>query len=693
MRTIQQVESAECALACLAMIADYFGYRVELSHLRASIGPSLKGSSLSQIMAMAKTLCLNTRPVKAEMSELSSLRLPCMLHWNDSHFVVLKKIRRRDFEIVDPANGLKAISRAEFSDHFTGVAIEFSPRAEFKKADLREKMDYRRLFGKIIGLKRGVAQLVLMTILLEICGLISPLFSKWMFDEVLPAQDVSLFWVLTSGFLLILVTRLVIQYGRTLAIIALATQFSTQWGTNLLDKLLSIPLPYFEKRRAADINSRFSSFHVIQKQLTTGLAEIAIDGMMTVLSLAALLILDKTLASIVILATVLYGVSRAITYKYISSLKEQSIVLASQQQAHMLETIQGIFAIRIANREYWRLLHWQNLFVDEINSGVKQQKCEARVSFVNNGLSGLKDVLTLAVAILMIISNNFTVGDLVAFGTYAAVFSNRTNSLIDRFVEIKLMRIHADRIADFALLGDEETPSFPNEGGFSKLAETPTIELKNVSFRYAEGEELVLENVSFKIEPGESIAIIGKSGVGKTTLLKILLGIYQPTEGEILIDGIPLKRFGIRRFREMVSSVMQHDTLFNGSIAENISFYDEQADFEKIKNSATMASIDIEIEKMQMRYQTRVGDQGAALSGGQRQRVLLARAFYKKPKLFLLDEATSHLDIGNEAFVNESIRAVNATRIFVAHRPDTIRSADRIIDLSARAADIFPIRA
>lgn len=692
MRTIRQVENSECALACVAMVADHFGHRAELSQLRAIMGPSSRGSTLSQLMSMARELELNSRPVKAEMEDLPGIRLPCILHWDDSHFVVLKSIKRKSFEIVDPARGLRLLSYADVSDHFTGVAVEFTPRSSFKKVDLRDKVDYRRLFGAISGLKRGLAQLIALTVFLEICGLVAPLFSKWMIDSVIPSQDINLFWILTASSIFVLLVRVSTQYVRASSVILMTTQFSLQWGGNLLDKLLRIPLPYFEKRRHSDISSRFFSFNVIQKQLTTGSSEIFMDGLMSIIGVSAMLLLNRSLALLAIGATFAYGLIRVVVYPYLAKLREQSVAQSSVQQAHLLETIQGIFAVRLANREHWRLLHWQNLFNDEISSGVKQQALESKANALNSLLSGFRDLSVTAVGIFAIISNEFTIGELVAFGIYAGVFSQRAVSFIDRLIEVKMLRIHVDRIADFALIDDEEEVEPEKSLNARVSLEPPTIEFRNVYFRYAEGEDFVLNGLSFSIAAGESVAIIGKSGAGKSTLLKLLLGVYVPTHGEILINGIKISRYGIRKFRDDVAAIMQHDTLFNGSIAENISFYDEETDFDLLKQSAAKAAIDLEIEKMPMRYHTRVGDQGASLSGGQRQRVLLARAFYRSAKIFVLDEATSHLDVENEHKVNQSIKASKATRIFVAHRPETIRTADRIIDISA-GADLISLSA
>lgn len=293
-------------------------------------------------------------------------------------------------------------------------------------------------------------------------------------------------------------------------------------------------------------------------------------------------------------------------------------------------------------------------------------------------LFGIENVATVWLGARLVLDvSGFSVGMLFAFGAYKTQFVQRVAALIG--LEMGMLALHTERVADIALTSTE-----PRDAGMP-LGAAPvsgTIELKNVCFRYADSEPLLIDNVNLRVEVGESIAIVGLSGSGKTTLPKLMLGFLQPTSGSIEIDGVPLARLGLARYRSAVASVMQDDQLFAGSIAENICFFDPQPDESRIESSARMAAMHDDILAMPMQYNTLVGDMGTVFSGGQKQRILLARALYRNPRILFLDEARSHLDLVNERFVNESVRALNLTRVIVAHRKETIASADRVIKLA-----------
>ena len=274
--------------------------------------------------------------------------------------------------------------------------------------------------------------------------------------------------------------------------------------------------------------------------------------------------------------------------------------------------------------------------------------------------------------------NSLTLGMLMAFTSYAATFSGRMTALIGYGIDVKMLSLHAERVADIALEPEEETPNV--ETDLTRIS--PRIALREVSFRYAEGEPWVLKDVSLCVEAQESVAIIGPSGCGKTTLLKIILGLLPPTTGEVLIDGVPIRQIGLPAYRSLIGAVLQEDTLLAGSIAENISFFDLHLQQEKIETCTKLAALHDEICAMPMGYQTLVGDMGSSLSGGQKQRLLLARALYRQPKILVLDEATSHLDIFNEQRIVKALSELSLTRIIVAHRPETIAGAGRVIALN-----------
>jgi len=275
-----------------------------------------------------------------------------------------------------------------------------------------------------------------------------------------------------------------------------------------------------------------------------------------------------------------------------------------------------------------------------------------------------------------ILEGAFTVGMLLAFLSYQAQFIGRTTALIDRLIDLRMLRLHGERLSDIVLSAPE-----PESVVADPPRVEPSIEVRDLKFRYSESDPWILDGISFCIEAGESVAIVGASGGGKTTLMKILASLLQPTSGEILVGGEPITRIGTRAYREMLGVVMQEDQLFAGSIVDNICFFAPRPDRARIERCAQRAAIHADIVAMPMGYESLIGDMGTSLSGGQKQRVLLARALYRRPRILMLDEATSHLDVELERAVNAAVRRVGATRIIIAHRPETVRSADRILVL------------
>jgi ATP-binding cassette subfamily B protein RaxB len=370
---------------------------------------------------------------------------------------------------------------------------------------------------------------------------------------------------------------------------------------------------------------------------------------------------------------------------------EEQIVHAARQQSHFLETVRGIQSIKLFGRQEVRRSRWLNLVVDTMNRDLSTQKLGLVFRSANGLLFGSEKVAIVWVGALLVLDSAFSIGMLFAFVAYKEQFSARVSGLIDKLIELKMLQLQAERLADIVL-----TPPEEENAGSAPAAIEASLEVSDLSFRYSDTEPFVIQNCSFRIEPGESVAIVGASGGGKTTLMKLMLGLLQPTDGKIRAGGIDVQRLGLAQYRRLVGTVMQDDHLFAGSIADNISFFDASPSHEEIEHAARLASVHDEIAAMPMGYNTLIGDMGAALSGGQKQRILLARALYKKPSILFLDEATSALDIHREKAVNEAIKQLSLTRIIIAHRPETIASAGRVIVLKGgrvvqdlrRAADV-----
>jgi ATP-binding cassette subfamily B protein RaxB len=673
-----QSEAAECGLACLAMIAGYHGFPSELTELRRRLAVSLKGINLKELVSMADRMGFSARPIRLELDELRMLKTPCILHWDLNHFVVLKKATRDGIVIHDPAAGVRRLAPALVSKHFTGVALELTPVGGYEPRNAAPRVRFRSLIGRMVGLKSSLMRLFLLALAIQIFSVVGPFFMQWVVDHALVTADRDLLLTLALGFTLLLLLKTALTAMRGWMVITLGASLKVQGRSNLFSHLLGLPAAYFEARHLGDVMSRFGSQETILQAITTDVVEALLDGFFASLTLAIMFAFAPALTALVLAGTLLYGLLRWAFYTPLRQASMEGIVWSARRDSHFLETMRGIKTIKLFNGQEARRVHWLNLLVESVNRQLTTQNLRLVFKIVNSLLIGGLAILIIWLGAQRVLENQMSIGMLLAFIAYKDQFVERISNLIDKAVDLTMLRLHAERLADIALTSPE-----PHENMLeSAEPRAPVaIEVRNLRFRYGENEPWVLDGVTFRVEPGETVAIIGTSGCGKTTLLKILASLLQPTQGEILVDGEPLAQVGLARWRSMIGVVMQDDQLFAGSIADNISFFADRPDRRLIEQCARHAAVHDDIRAMPMGYNTLIGDMGTVLSGGQKQRVLIARALYRRPSLLLLDEATSNLDVMNERAVSGAIRATRVTRIIVAHRPETIRSAERVICL------------
>lgn len=677
---VLQTEAAECGLACLAMVAGAHGLDSDLPTLRQRFSLSLKGVNLLDLVRMAEELRLHARALRAEIDDLAQLALPCILHWDLNHFVVLVGVRRGVATIHDPAHGVRQLKLDQVSRHFTGIVLELQPAADFVARVERRHVSLRQLLGRVTGLKRSLAQIFALALALEVFVLLSPFLLQWVVDDVLVSADRDLLVTLGVGFGLLVLLQAATAAIRSWAVLVLSATLNLQWLANVFAHLLRLPVEWFEKRHIGDIWSRFFAVQQIQKTLTTSFIEAVLDGALVVLTLAMMLVYSLRLSAVALAAVGAYALLRWAFFRPLRNATEEALVHEAKQSSHFLESLRGVQAIKQFNAQADRQSRFTSLVVDTMNAGIAGRKLELLFTSLHRLLFGLERVAVVWIGALLVLDQRFSVGMLFAFLAYKEQFATRVSALIDKVVDLKMLRLQGERLADIVLTAPEQTEA---SGIGRRLPEMPAIELRDLRFRYSDGEPEVLAGVSLRIEPGESVAIVGPSGCGKTTLLKLILGIHAPTGGELLVGGMPLAQVGLQAWRGAVGVVMQDEPLFSGSIAENISFFDLRPDLDWVMHCARVASVHDDIDAMPMGYHTLIGDMGSSLSGGQRQRILLARALYRRPRILLLDEATSALDVDGERLVNQAVRQLALTRIIVAHRPETIASASRVIALQA----------
>jgi ATP-binding cassette subfamily B protein RaxB len=676
---VMQTEAAECGLACLAMIVGHHGQACEITELRRRLSVSLKGTSLKQLVGMAERLGFAARPLRLELDELGQLSTPSILHWDLHHFVVLAKVTGDTVVIHDPAVGVRRLPLAAVSRHFTGVALELTAVGELAPAQAPARVRLRSLVGRVIGLRRSFAQLMALALAIEVLAVVSPLFMQWVVDHALVSADRDLLLVLALGFGLLLLLRTAVTAMRGWIVIVLGASLKVQGRTNIFSHMINLPSSYFEARHLGDVVSRFCSQDAILQAITTDAVEAVLDGLLVSVTLAIMFLFAPALTWVAIAGALLYGLLRWVSYAPLRHASAEAIVWGARRDSHVLETLRGVKTIKLFNGQDIRRARWMNLLIEATNRQLTTQKLQLLVRTANALLIGALAILVVWLGANQVLDKQMSIGMLLAFIAYKDQFLGRVSNLIDRAVELTMLRLHAERLADIALTQPEARGGAAADA--EEAARPVAIEVRNLRFRYSETDPWVLDRVSFRIEPGETVAIVGASGCGKTTLLKILASLLPPTEGELLVDGQSLASLGATRWRSMIGVVMQDDQLFAGSVADNICFFADQPDQRRIEDCARLAALHDEIAAMPMGYHTLIGDMGTSLSGGQKQRVLIARALYRQPGVLLLDEATSDLDVTNEKLVNAAIRATRVTRIIVAHRPETIRSADRVINL------------
>lgn len=681
---IRQTEAAECGLACLAMMAAHFGYRTDLTTLRRQFAISLKGATLKTLIGIADEIGLASRPLKVELEALTDLTLPAILHWNLNHFVVLDRIdkgfRGTRYHVKDPAHGELTISEAELSRRFTGVALELTPSERFQRRKERAPFQLTQMWSRVIGLQSTLVQVLVLSLVMQIFAFAGPFYLQLSVDTAIPSFDRDFLMALAAGFAGMAVLSLATSTLRDVILLKLGSTLGYQLVVNLFRQLLRLPVGYFEKRHTGDVISRFDSTQPITDMLSHGLIQTVIDGVMALLTLALMFYYSAILAGISVFALLIYIVIRMAYFGSLRLANVSMITARAAESSTMIETVRGMTAIKLFAREGDRLRFWQNRRADVVNAGIKMGRMQVWFDAANNAVMALENVLFVYLAVRMTIDGTFTVGMIFAFQSYKSQFLGAAMRLVGQWVQFRMLDVHLTRIADIALTAPE------NDGGTIAHTGKPPlqgrIEIKDLRFAYGLGENEVLKGVSLSIKPGETIALIGPSGGGKTTLLKLLLGFYPPSKGEILIDGESLARFGLKRYRTQIGAVLQEDVLYEGSLSENIAFFDAELDMERVQQVARLACIHHEISAMPMGYESLIGNMGSTLSGGQKQRVLLARALYQKPKILFLDEGTAHLDVRTEAAVNASIANLGITRVIIAHRPETIQMAERVIALN-----------
>lgn len=686
---VMQAEASECGLACLCMVSSYFGKHLLLRQLRNIMPSSQQGMSMNHLIDYAQLLGLSSRALKLELEDLAQLQRPAILHWDFSHYVVLTKVSERYVYISDPAVGERKLTWSVVSASFTGVALELQPNQTFRQLDKSKTLSLWDFVKPVKGIKRQLSFLLALSLLIQAFALATPFYMQTVVDKVLHTSSESLLLVLAIGFSLLLLVECTTQWLREVVLLRFSHAFNLHISSSVLAHLMSLPLAYFQRRHMGDIVSRFSSLQAVRDTLTQGLVSALIDGLLSVSTLVLLFVYSPLLAAVVVAVVILYSIGRWCLFHPVKQLNQQLLHSDAEQQSYFMQSIRAARTIKLANTGAQTQAKWLNLFVKNLNQNIRLGQWNISFSIANKLLFGAENIIIIYLGATLVMANEFSLGMLFAFISYKNRFVGSSASLIEKLIEYKILNVHLARIEDIVHHAPEisvdssDRLALAGQTTFSKArkgSQAAQLSLHKVCFRYHNKQAYLFENINLELSAGDFIAIIGASGCGKTSLLLCLLGLLEPSKGHISLNQ---SRFTLQsRQYHKIAAVMQDDQLLSGSIVENITQFAQKIDIQKVIEVAQVACIDNDIMAMTMQYQTLIGDMGDSLSGGQKQRILLARALYQDPDLLILDEATSHLDVGTEARVCANLKAINSTIIMVAHRPHTIATANKVYSLS-----------
>jgi len=673
-------EAAECGLACITMIARYHGHDVDLNGLRQRFALSLAGMSLRSLMGLADQLGFASRPLRVELSALAKVQAPAILHWDLNHFVVLRAVTAKHAVIHDPAVGIRTVPLAELSKHFTGVVLELMPAANFRRVEARAPIRLSSLWSQITGLWGALLQVIALSAVLQIAAFAAPFQIQLVVDEAVFHDDQDLLLVLAVAFGALVVIQASVEGLRGWALKVFGHLLSFQIVGNLVRHLMRLPADFFEKRHVGDIFSRIGAVQPIQQAITQGLVSAIIDGAMAFIAAGILFFYSVLLGAIVLAAVVLHLALVFALYPGMRHRMEEEILARAKEQSHLMETIRAATTIKLMGREADRESAWRNLNADVTNAGVSVGKYQISLALIQTLITGLVHVIIIYIgARLILTGQGFSVGMLFAFLSFRQTFNERAIGFINQLVQFRLLGLHLDRLSDIVTAAPEaETVRMQS------LDVKGDIRVRDLSFRYGAADNFVLQDINLDIAAGDFVAITGPSGGGKTTLVKLLLGLHKATAGTIDLDGNRADAELWRAWRKHVGVVAQDDRLLSGTIADNIAFFDPDLDMARVQAAAMAAQVHDDIMRQPMQYLGLVGDMGSTLSGGQRQRVLLARALYGQPRVLFLDEGTANLDEATEEAIADLIKQLPITRIVVAHRPALLRRAKRVFVVKDR---------
>ena len=675
---VRQLTATDCGAAALAMVLGYHGRHVPLEEVRSALRPGRNGSNLGSLVRVGETYGLRGRTVTMEITDLASLPTASILHWEFRHFVVFERADSETVDIVDPATGERSVPIAAFRRAFTGVALLFEPTDRFERAPARPSL-VTSVYKQLLEHRGLIARLVTLSILVQVLSAALPLLTGVLIDRVVPRKDYSLLVLLAVSYGGLQLFGAIVGLLREYLSIHFRTALELALTLRFVDHLVDLPYSFFQQRTSGDLMARLGSNSVVRDILTSTLLSTCLDGLMA----SVYLILLVTI-SIPLTAAVMALAAARLTVLVLARLWQKRLVAESLEnqaraQTSQVEILTGIETLKAMGHEHGAAERLASIFVDGLNISIKRGRLDAAFNSLLNLLGAVTTLALMFYGTYEVLSGTWSIGNMLAFSALAAGFLEPLSKLVSSGLQLQLLEIYLERLNDVLRAPREQ------DRGTLAIAGSLAggIAISDASFRYGPQEPLVLQDVSVTIPPGLHVAIVGLTGSGKSTFLKLVATLYEPTSGTISLDGKDLKGLDLRSVRIQLGVVTQETHLFGGSLRQNIALSDPAMSLERVVRAAKLACLHEEIVAMPMGYDTPLIDRGLSISGGQRQRLALARAIAGQPKILILDEATSHLDAVTEAIVDRNLASLRCTRIAVAHRLSTVRSADLILVLHA----------
>lgn len=673
---VQQLETTECGLACLMMVLGYHGRVLTREEMRDVLTAGRDGTTARDLLNAARHHGMRGRGVKIGMQAIHHLQRASILHWEFSHYVVFDRLEKKHVEILDPAVGRRSVPLAEFSRCFTGIALLLEPGEQFQPSSGAKSSSN---FGTMLWQSGAWNRILVTSLFVQILGIALPLLTGVIVDRIVPRNDAHLLLVLSVGLVGVVAFTFFSSLIRSWLLLEMRTVFDARLSIDFVEHLVGLTYSFFQRRSAGDLLMRLNSNILVRQVLTSSVLSGLLDGSLMIVYFLLLIFASSAMAGIVALFAVLQLAIFAGTSRKRRELNTMILSRHARAQAYQVEMLAGMETLKATGTEIRAAEQWSNLFVDELNVSLDEGRLAGVVDAATISLRIAAPLTILCFGAQQVLSGSLTLGSMLALHAFSVGIFTPLSNLVGTAMQLQVLGSHLERIEDVRRAPLEQAARRP-----VLLREfRGAITVERATFRYGPLDPVVLDDVSVHIEPGQFIAIVGRSGSGKSTLAGLIAGLYSPTTGRILYEGVSLAELNLRDMRNRLGIVTQRSYLFNGSIRSNILMLDPDLPADEMVRAAKLAQIHDEISAMPMNYDTVLSDGGSSISGGQRQRISLARALVNNPTVLILDEATSALDATTEANVQQALEALKCTRIVIAHRLSTVRHADCILVMDA----------